>query len=47
MGHYHHSHNWLGMNNQTTIEVKVDWAQDTVNFTGCHVDNDRFISAPY
>jgi hypothetical protein len=43
-GAYHHSHGFLGYNNETGQKYTIPYAQSTVRFAGWNADNDQFIS---
>ena len=44
-GTYHHSHGFLGYNNEITQKYTIPFAAGTVRFAGWNADNDQFISA--
>jgi hypothetical protein len=43
-GGYHHSHGFLGYNNEITQRYTIPYAESTVRFAGWNADNDQFIS---
>jgi hypothetical protein len=43
-GAYHHSHGFLGYNNETGQKYTIPYAQASVRFAGWNADNDQFIS---
>jgi hypothetical protein len=42
-GTYHHSHGFLGYNNETGQKYSIPFAAGTVRFAGWNADNDQFI----
>jgi hypothetical protein len=44
-GAYHHSHGFLGYNNETNQKYTIPYAQQTVRFAGWNADNDQFIGS--
>ena len=43
-GAYHHSHGFLGYNNETGQKYSIPYAQGSIRFAGWNADNDQFIS---
>ena len=43
-GAYHHSHGFLGYNNETGQKYSIPYAQGSNRFAGWNADNDQFIS---
>jgi hypothetical protein len=42
-GAYHHSHGFLGYNNETGQKYSIPYAQGSIRFAGWNADNDQFI----